>query len=233
MHASLKLVMFDLDGTLIETGTEICQAVNDTLTQAGCAPVSQQQVNGWIGMGTLELLIRALAWSTQTSDLEIRESDGLISARQRFEHNYVLRCGTCSRLYPRVREVLTQLKEQGVKLAVVTNKEMRFTDIVLASHQLTDLFDIVIGGDSVPVKKPDPAGIERCLSLFAMDAAQALFVGDSSIDAMAAKNAAVPVWLLPYGYNMDRPVGECNPDRVISDISALLEFDAWRQSALC
>ena len=227
MDAALKLVMFDLDGTLIETGAEIYQAVNDTLAECGYAPVSQQQVNGWIGMGTLELLIQALACSTQTPDRQIRVSAQLPAIKHRFEHHYTLRCGTCSRLYPQVRAVLLQLKEQGVKLAVVTNKEMRFTEIVLAAHELTELFDVVIGGDSLPVKKPDPAGIRHCLNLFDLRSGDALFVGDSSIDAQAAKNAAVPVWLLPYGYNMNFPVEACAPDRIISDISALLELGAW------
>lgn len=223
METSTKLVMFDLDGTLIETGAEIAGAVNATLAGFDFAAVTQAQVNGWIGQGTTELLILALASVSATSELEVRNSELLSLVKKQFAEEYLLYCGTCSTLYPRVREVLTELKSRGVKLAVVTNKEMRYTRVVLAAHGLDGLFDMVIGGDSLPVKKPDPAGLLHCLKYFELEPGQALFVGDSSIDAAAAKHAGVPVWLLPYGYNMNQDVHDCGPDRVIDDFSALLE----------
>jgi phosphoglycolate phosphatase len=223
METTFKLVMFDLDGTLIETGAEIAQAVNATLAGFDFAPVTQQQINGWIGQGTTELLIQALASVSGTSELLIRNGDLLALVKKQFAEDYLLHCGTDSTLYPQVREVLSTLKSQGVKLAVVTNKEMRYTKVVLASHGLDGLFDMVIGGDTLPVKKPDPAGIVHCLKHFGVEPGRALFVGDSSIDAAAAKNAGVQVWLLPYGYNMNHDVHECAPDRVIDDFSALID----------
>ncbi len=223
METSTKLVMFDLDGTLIETGAEIAGAVNATLAGFDFAAVTQTQVNGWIGQGTTELLILALASVSATSELEVRNSELLSLVKKQFAEEYLLYCGTCSTLYPQVREVLTELKSRGVKLAVVTNKEMRYTRVVLAAHGLDGLFDMVIGGDSLPVKKPDPAGLLHCLQHFELEPGQALFVGDSSIDAAAAKHAGVPVWLLPYGYNMNQDVHDCEPDRVIDDFSALLD----------
>ena len=224
METTFKLVMFDLDGTLIETGAEIAQAVNATLAGFDFGPVTQQQINGWIGQGTTELLIQALASVSGTSQLQVRDGELLELVKIQFAEDYLLHCGTCSTLYPEVREVLTALKAQGVKLAVVTNKEMRYTRVVLAAHALDGLFDMVIGGDTLPVKKPDPAGLLHCLQHFGVEPEQALFVGDSSIDAAAANNAGVPVWLLPYGYNMNQDVRACAPDRVIDDFSALLEL---------
>jgi len=109
-----------------------------------------------------------------------------------------------------------------VKLAVITNKEIRYTNIVLEFHQLTGLFEFVVGGDSLPTKKPDPAGVVQCLNFFGIAPDRALFIGDSSIDAATARNAGVPVWLLTYGYNMNQDVKACAPDRVIDDISPLL-----------
>ena len=222
MYTSLKLVMFDLDGTLIETGAEIALAVNATLAHFAYAPVMQQQINGWIGQGTAELLVKALAAGSGESHEQIRNGVRLAAVKQQFAEDYLQFCGSASQLYPQVREVLIELKARGTRLAVVTNKEMRYTMIVLAAHGLTDLFDLVIGGDSMPAKKPDPAGIVHCLQTFDLLPGQALFVGDSSIDAAAARNAGVPVWLLPYGYNMNRDVHDCAPDRVIDDFSALL-----------
>ena len=215
-------ILFDLDGTLIETAPEICDAVNDTLTRFDMGQVTQTQVNDWIGHGTRELLIQALAFVGMTSHEAIRHSPGLKPIAAEFDRNYQKRCGTRSHLYPHVREVLATLREQGVKLAVVTNKEGRYTQTILDVHQLSDQFDAVISGDTLPVKKPNPAGIQHCLDQFGVTKEYALFVGDSSIDVATARNAGITVWALPYGYNMGEPIESCAPDRVIADFSLLL-----------
>jgi phosphoglycolate phosphatase len=219
---SFDLVMFDLDGTLVETAPEIFDAVNDTLRYFNMTEVTQQQVNDWIGHGTRELLIQALAFSGKVPDSTVRASDSLALSVSRFDTHYQQRCGTRSQLYPQVRETLTALREQGVKLAVVTNKEGRYTDTVLNAHNLAPLLDAVVSGDSFPAKKPDPTGVQSCLCRFGVSPERALFVGDSSIDVATARNAGVRVWMLPYGYNMGQPIEACAPDRVIADCSALL-----------
>jgi phosphoglycolate phosphatase len=216
------LILFDLDGTLVETAPEIMDAVNDALCRFSLPEVTQQQVNDWIGHGTRELLVQALADRTGAKPEHVRESDFLRIVLPVYDTYYEQRCGTRSHLYPKVRETLVSLREQGIKLAVVTNKESRYTQVVLNVHQLTSMFDAVISGDTLPVKKPNPAGVAHCLSRFGVSADRALFVGDSSIDAATARNAGLPVWLLPYGYNMGQPIEACAPDRVIQDFSSLL-----------
>lgn len=119
---------------------------------------------------------------------------------------------------------MTALRERGLKLAVVTNKEGRYTATVLTAHHLTPFFDLVISGDTLPTKKPDPAGIEQCLAQFNVARDRALFVGDSSIDVATARNAGVMVWVLPYGYNMGQAIEGCKADRVIINCSALLNI---------
>lgn len=218
------LVMFDLDGTLVETAPEIMDAVNDTLGRFDFPLVSQNQVNDWIGHGTLALLIEAVAFASQRPAAEVRASELLRLMTAEYNLFYQRRCGTRSHLYPQVRETLDALRTQGVKLAVVTNKESRYTQIVMEVQQLTGLFDVVISGDTFPTKKPDPAGVVHCLNLFGVPASRALFVGDSRIDAATARNAGVAVWLLPYGYNMGQPVADCQPDRLIDDCSVLLKI---------
>jgi phosphoglycolate phosphatase len=222
-NRAFDLVMFDLDGTLIETAPEICDAVNDTLNHFDLPAVSQQQVNDWIGHGTRELLISALAFARQTDVTTVRASDSLGSTAANFDRHYQRLCGTRSHLYPQVRETLSELKKRGVRLAVVTNKEARYTATVLDAHRLSPLFDRVISGDTMPRKKPDPMGIQSCLNEFGTPANRALFVGDSSIDVATARNAGVRVWALPYGYNMGQPIARSEPDRLIADCSALLE----------
>jgi len=215
-------VMFDLDGTLIETAPEIADAVNDTLRHFALPAVTQQQVNDWIGHGTRELLIQALAFTQKIDDAAVRISDSLSSIAAVFDTHYQQRCGTRSHLYPQVRETLVALRARGVKTAVVTNKEGRYTATVLNAHHLMPLLDTVISGDTLPTKKPNPAGIHHCLTQFGVPAQRALFVGDSSIDVATARNANVTVWALPYGYNMGQPIEACAPDRVIADCSSLL-----------
>lgn len=220
---NFDLIMFDLDGTLIETAPEICDAVNDTLRRFDLPDVAQQQVNDWIGHGTRELLIQALAFSSMTRVEVVRTSESFPLIAAEFDIHYQARCGTRSHLYPQVRETLTALRARGVKLAVVTNKEGRFTETVLNVHHMRGLLDAVVSGDTLPTKKPDPAGIAHCLAQFGVPAHRALFVGDSSIDVATARNAGVAVWALPYGYNMGQPIESCGPDRVIADCSALLK----------
>ena len=215
------LVLFDLDGTLVETAPEIADAVNDTLTALGHAPVPQQQVDDWIGHGTRELLIKALAQALGIASAAVRSSDAFGPIEAEFSRHYQARCGTRSHLYPRVRESLEALRAAGVKLAVVTNKEGRYTQTVLDVHGLTPLFHRVVSGDTLPVKKPNPAAVHDCLLSFGVPRERALFVGDSSIDVATARNAGIAVWALPYGYNMGEPIEACGPDRVIADLSAL------------
>nr|MDP2192575.1 HAD-IA family hydrolase [Rhodoferax sp.] len=222
MNPMFDLVMFDLDGTLIETAPEICDATNDTLRHFGLPEVTQQQVNDWIGHGTRELLIQALACSKNSSVEAVRSSDSLALNLAEFDKHYQNRCGTRSHLYPQVRETLVALRERGVKLAVVTNKEGRYTATVLNAHELMPLLDCVVSGDTLPTKKPNPAGIQSCMAQFGVPRERALFVGDSSIDVATARNAGISVWALPYGYNMGQPIAACAPDRVIADCSSLL-----------
>lgn len=220
-HRPYDLILFDLDGTLVETAPEIADAVNDTLTALGHAPVPQKQVDDWIGHGTRELLVKALAQALGTAPAEVRASEAFGAIEADFGRHYQARCGTRSHLYPRVRESLEALRAAGVKLAVVTNKEGRYTQTVLDVHALTPLFDRVVSGDTLPVKKPDPAAIHDCLQRFGVARERTLFVGDSSIDVATARNGGIAVWALPYGYNMGEPIEACGPDRVIPDLSAL------------
>ncbi|MDO9143823.1 HAD-IA family hydrolase [Rhodoferax sp.] len=215
------LMLFDLDGTLVETAPEIMDAVNDTLGHFKLSLVTQQQVNDWIGHGTLTLLVQAVADRSGMTVEAVRASELLQTMVPVYDGFYQQRCGSRSHLYPQVRETLHSLRAQGVKLAVVTNKESRYTRVVLDAHQLWPLFDEVVSGDSFVTKKPDPVGVVHCLEKFGVARERTLFVGDSSIDAATARNAGVAVWLLPYGYNMGQPIEACAPDRVIADFSFL------------
>ncbi len=134
---------------------------------------------------------------------------------------YNTRCGTRSRLYPGARATLAALRKRGIRQAIVTNKEGRYTERVLAVHDLETAVDRTISGDSLGTKKPDPAGVLACLEEFSTVPGRALFVGDSSIDAATARNAGITSWLMPHGYNMGKPVADAGADRVIADFAEL------------
>ena len=215
------LILFDLDGTLVETAPEIGDAVNDTLRHFALPNVTQQQVTDWIGHGTLELLIQALA-SVQGQPVSVvRASKALPTIAAEFKVHYRARCGTRSRCYPGVKDTLLRLRAQGIHLGVVTNKEGAYTQIVLDAHGLSPMFEVVISGDTLSSKKPHPQGIQLCMERFGLTAQEVLFVGDSSIDVATARNAGVAVWVLPYGYNMGQPIENSLPDRVLVDFSQI------------
>lgn len=215
------LVLFDLDGTLVETAPEICDAVNDTLRQFGWAAVDEDQVARWIGHGTGELLVQAVARATGGTADEVRASTRRAAIGAVYDRCYAARCGSRSRLYPQVRETLAALRRQGVRLAVVTNKEARYTERLLQAHGMATAFERVICGDTLATRKPDPAGVLACLHDCGVAPARALFVGDSSIDAATARRAGIAAWLLPHGYNMGQPIDAAQADRVIADFAAL------------
>ncbi|KQP14995.1 phosphoglycolate phosphatase [Pseudorhodoferax sp. Leaf267] len=217
-----ELVLFDLDGTLIDTAPEIADAVNDTLARFDLPHVSVARVARWIGHGTHELLVQALAAQGETGAGIVRGSDSLRLASLEFDRFYLARCGTRSTLYPQVRETLAALRGRGVALALVTNKEARFARRLLAAHGLDQAFDRLVGGDSLPTKKPDPAGVQACLAQFGVNPERALFVGDSAIDVATARAAGIAVWAVPYGYNQGQAIAASAPDRLIDGICALL-----------
>lgn len=217
-----ELILFDLDGTLVETGADISHAVNDVLSEAGLEPIDQSQIERWIGMGTRKLMAMALA-SRWGMPADAAMSDARFESMiTRFGECYLRRSGAFSRPYPHVMQTLMALREQSVKLVVLTNKETRFAQPLLDFHGLSPWFDDVICGDTYPVKKPHPLGVQASMQKWEVGPQQTLLVGDSSIDVATARQAGIAVWVLPYGYNMGEPIESCGADRVIPDLSALL-----------
>lgn len=216
------LILFDLDGTLLDTAGELADAVNDTLAALGERAVTGAQVRDWIGHGTRELLVCALADAGGRERESLRGSELLAQAGVLFDPHYENRCGTRSRPYPHALELLRRLRARGTRLAVVTNKDGRFTRPLLAHHRLAPLLDAVVCGDEVPRKKPAPDGILKCLARFGVPPSRTLFVGDSAIDVASARNAGVAVWAVPGGYNQGQPIALSRPDRLLVDLGEML-----------
>ena len=218
MSANFDAFLFDLDGTLVASAGEMADALNDGLLALGLGTITQAQVERWVGGGT-QALLRTVLQQVCTAPVERQPLADLAAA---FNQHYARRCGSTSTLYPGVRATLEGLRAQGRKLAVLTNKDTRFTQRLLAAHGLGDRFDCVVCGDTLATKKPDPAGAQLCLQRLGVAAPRALLVGDSGTDVATARAAGLTVWALPYGYNNGRPIAESQPDRIIASCEELL-----------
>lgn len=208
-----RLVLFDLDGTLVDTAPELSDALNATLASIGCGPVPEADVRQWIGDGARALLTRAL-------DAVAAPSATAAAAWDRFALEYADRCGQRSTVHDGVRPLLARLRAQGVRLAVLTNKEGRFAHRVLAAHDLLYAFDLIVAGDTLAVKKPHPQTVSHALATFGLEAQDALLIGDSATDVRTARAAGIPVWLVQHGYPGGTLVGDDAPDGFIARLEA-------------
>ncbi|SDU91240.1 phosphoglycolate phosphatase [Pseudomonas sihuiensis] len=213
-----RLVMFDLDGTLIDSVPDLAEAVDRMLVELGRAPVGVEKVRDWVGNGARVLVRRALAGGLDHAAVGEAETE---EALARFLDIYA-DCHHLTALYPGVHELLEALSTAAVELAVVTNKPERFVAPLLEQVGLGGYFRWIIGGDTLPQQKPDPAALLQVMHLAGVDAAQALFVGDSRNDVLAARAAGVPCVAVSYGYNHGRPVAEEDPQLVVDNLAELL-----------
>lgn len=213
-----RLVMFDLDGTLVDSVPDLAAAIDKTLRDLGRPAAGVVQVRNWVGNGARVLVRRALAGGLQHEHVdEALTEQALELFMQHYADNHVL-----TEVYPGVRPVLDWLREQQMEMAIVTNKPERFVAPLLDEKGLGGYFRWIVGGDTLPQQKPDPAALLHVLQLARVEAAQALFVGDSRNDVLAAKAAEVQCVALSYGYNHGRPIAEENPAYVLDCLSGLL-----------
>ena len=212
-----QAILFDLDGTLIDSAPDIASALNALLGELKLAEFPPEDVTRMIGGGMPLLIEKALKARGQAAD-----KDRLATLTARFVEIYTPRATDETRLYPGVRDVLESYRNDGVALGVCTNKPEGVTRVIIESLGVADLFGAVIGGDTLRVKKPDPAPLLAALESLACDAQCALMVGDSVVDARAARAAALPVLLVSYGYTRT-PVREMDTDGIVDSFAQLPE----------
>lgn len=194
------LVIFDLDGTLIDSAGDICLAVNGLLAELDCAPLSVAEVRGFVGEGARRLVEKLLvARPDARTDVD--------SALARFLHLYETTPTTHTTLYPDLRPTLEALIAAGATLAVCTNKPGTATRNVLRDLDLARYFETVIAGDTLPVRKPDPGTIDAVIALNGHATKHVVLVGDSEIDAATAIAAEIPFILMTHGYR-HKPAAE-------------------------
>ena len=213
-----RLVMFDLDGTLVDSVPDLAAAIDSMLLLLGRPAAGVERVRDWVGNGARVLVRRALAGGLQHEHIdEAQVEPALELFMQAYAEAHAL-----TTVYPGVRKTLKWLREQKVEMAIVTNKPERFVAPLLDEKGLGGFFRWIVGGDTLAQQKPDPAALLHVLRLSRIDREQALFIGDSRNDVLAAKAAGVSCVALSYGYNHGRPIAEENPARVLGDLRELL-----------
>jgi phosphoglycolate phosphatase len=221
------LLSFDLDGTLVDTAGEIAYAANQTLADAGLPPVSLAQVTRRIGGGARVLMHSLLADAARagdgasTVDLAAATDSAIAHLLRRFEHHYAQVAGTLAQPYPGCARTLQALRQAGLRLACVTNKERAFAEQVLRATALDGFFELLVGGDTLAHKKPHPDVIDHVRHAFSCRAAQMAHVGDSRVDVQAARNSGVAAWAVTYGYNAGEPIAAALPDLLFDELPAI------------
>ena len=207
----IRAVIFDLDGTLIDTAAEIAVALNRTLGERGLPALAKKHVENLIGRGVRSMVERALA-QVGAPDLSVD------AAVEHFEGHYAKTVGTEAKLFPGVLPGLRLLCEKGYKISVVTNKPRYFTERLLERLEVKTLFAAVVAGDDGIRRKPHGDMLDAACRAMGSSAGSSLMIGDSDNDVIAARNAGCPVWCVRYGYNEGRPPETLACDRLVASV---------------
>lgn len=217
--SGVRSVVFDLDGTLIDSVPDLALAVDLMLEELHYPKAGESRVREWIGNGADLLVKRALTWAQEGF---VPERQQWREARALFDQHYAANLSVGSRLYAGVLETLSRLRQQGLPLGIVTNKPSAFVAPLLEKFGLSDYFSVVLGGDDVVVRKPHPAALYLVLGTLGLRPHELLFVGDSENDIKAAKAAGCLSVGLSYGYNYGESIALSEPDLVLHQFSGLL-----------
>lgn len=219
---ALTLLSFDLDGTLVDTAREIAEAVNRTLDDLGQPRRPTEAITQLIGRGSHALMGAVLA-QLPPGDPGAPALPPEAEVLACFDAHYADTTGTFGTPYAGAHESLLRLRRHGVRLACVTNKELVHARRLLQCHDLHRHFELVIGGDSLPQPKPHASVLRYVADTLGVARQAMAHVGDSAVDVMAARNAGVRAWAVPYGYNAGRPVAEAQPDLILPDLAAVAQ----------
>jgi phosphoglycolate phosphatase len=208
---SFRAIIFDLDGTLVDSAGEIAAAMDRTLDELQLPRVAAKEIEAMIGRGVRRLVERALE---QIGAMRVDVGDAV----ERFEAHYAQTVGTSATLFDGVESGLDRLRAAGCRLAVVTNKPRFFTEQLLDRLGIAALFTAVIAGDDGIRRKPAGDMLAAACGAMGSAPAETLMIGDSDNDVLAARAAGCPVWCVPYGYNEGRGPETLECDRLVATI---------------
>lgn len=220
----VKAVLFDLDGTLLDTAPDLVTAANAMLGELVLPELDAESIKNFIGGGITSLVKRTLAASLESGpDAQLLER-----ALPLYEKHYAKVMLNQTRPYAGVVEGLQAMRAQSLRLACVTNKAERFTRPLLGATGLLDFFELLVCGDNLPKKKPDPLPLQHACAHFGVEPREVLLIGDSPLDTQAARAAGCHIFCVPYGYNQGRDVREMDCDAIVAtlrDAAKLLQTE--------
>jgi len=213
----VRALIFDLDGTLIDSKLDLALAVNATLAHMGRGALPHERIYGYVGKGAPRLIEQALGPGATSADCRQGLAHFLAYYREHMLDNTVT--------YPGVREGLAAIHDvaRGLPMAVLTNKPVRFSQLILEGLGLSGYFRFVYGGNSFETKKPDPAGVEVLLRDFGAAPREAMLVGDSEVDVQTARNAGTWACGVTYGLGSER-LAEYPPDLLVGSLEELVVY---------
>ena len=212
-----RAVIFDLDGTLVDTAPDLMRATNHVLETLGRRPISMDEVRAFVGHGARALLTRGLKASGGLPEGYDVEPD-----YKRFVEFYSHNIAGDSVPFPGLISLLERLKAEGFGLGVCTNKLEGLSVLLLKELGMSKYFGSVVGPDTIGIAKPDPRPFHEAVARLGFSSPRALMVGDSETDILTARNAGVPVIAVPFGYT-PKPVREFGPDRMIGHFDEAYE----------
>jgi len=214
LPVAVEAVVIDLDGTLLNTAPDLAEAANRMLDEMRLPPIAEDLIKTFIGNGVSRLIKRVL---TRSMD---GEPDAVLFAQAQpiYENHYSAVVSLNSRPFPGVVEGLEAMKAAGYRMACITNKAARFTIPLLKDTGLHDYFEIILSGDSLPKRKPDPLPLLHACEKFGVTPDKMLLIGDSLNDTQAARAAGCHVFCVPYGYNRGGDVRDLDLDAVVDSL---------------
>ena len=217
-----KLIIFDLDGTLIDSGPDLAHSVNLMLETLSLKTYESEVIERWVGNGALMLVRRALSGSVVPD--ETLDAEYVNAALELFLNLYSQNLCIHTSLYPNVKNTIQKLHESHYTLAIVTNKPAAFVPEILSHFGLFGYFSLILGGDSLDVKKPSPKPLLHVCEQLGFCVEESLMVGDSKNDIQAANAANMESVAVSYGYNYQEDIREFQPTLLIDDFGVLLDL---------
>ena len=216
------LLLFDLDGTLVDSVPDITLAIDATLLARSWPPAGIERVHNWVGNGSRKLLERAMQFAIPGFDITQTAYQNLHEAvHDEFLLQYAIYNGPNTTVFPGVMAFLDRCRTQGKKLACITNKPEALARQLLAHLDLDTYFAVITGGDTFPQRKPDPTALLHCCTTLGITVTRTLMIGDSDTDVQSARNANIPVACVTYGYNHGADIQDSKPDWLVDNLCEL------------
>jgi phosphoglycolate phosphatase len=209
-HLAKRALIFDLDGTLVDTAPDLMHATNHVLATLKRRPISMDEVRSFVGHGAKALIARGCEATGDPVDPRAIET-----LYQEFIIHYAANIAVASKPFPGLLNFLKHCQREGIAMAVCTNKLESLSVRLLDALDMRKFFGAVVGPDTIGVAKPDPRPFHEAVKRLGIRDARAIMIGDSETDILTARNAAVPVIAVPFGYT-PRPVAEYKPDHVVT-----------------